>query len=207
MQAKDWTGVAKDIVMETPLTPAPEPQPTREHRTRLTPDTIHAVMEQTEHRWLTVDEILSVAETHRIDTDTKSLKKVLHGLFMSGKLEHKQVGPQEWYRYIAVNWRLRNSIIVNMEKLQRLNDWNTATAIKDEMYDKYNLLTVEYVQENLDTLVETDARMLAKAINGRRRYHYQAEHTPTPEKPKAEKPKADPKELLARVDALLGVQS
>ena len=205
MKAKDWTGIATDIVLETPLrseTPEPKPVETREHRSRLTPETIHAVMEQTDHRWLTVAEILTVATTQfRIEADTKSLNKVLHGLFMDGKLKHKQVGPQEWYRYIAVNWRLQNGITVNMEKLQRLNDWNTASRIKDEMYDKYNLLTVECVQEALDTLAETDTRMLVEVIDGKRQYHWRAKSEAT------EKPKADLANLLTEVDAVMGVRS
>ena len=206
MKAKDWTGIAKDIVADTPLHPEstePKPVDTREHRARLTHDTIYAIMEQMEKRWLKLDEILSIATTQfGVKADAKSLKKVLYDLFMSGKLKHKQVGPQEWYRYLAVNWRLRNCIVVNMERLQRVRDWSSASRIKDEMYDKYNLLTVEYVQEALDTLAETDDRMLTKVIDGKQHYHYRAESAPVPEKPKS-----DLQALLAEVDETMGVQS
>lgn len=199
MKAKDWVGVATSIVNDTPLTPPePKPEPIREHRARLTPATIHAVIEQMDRRWLKPSEILSVATTQfRIEAEPKALKKVLHGLFMSGKLADKQVGSQIWYRYLAVNWRLKNSIVVNMKKLQRLSEWNTASRIKDEMYDKYNLLTVECVQEALDTLAETDAQMGVEVVDGKRQYHYRVDSVP-------ENP-AKPKDLLSQVDALLGL--
>ena len=155
MKVKDWTGVATDIVKDTPLRPAPpEPKPveTREHRSILTPDTIHAVIEQMDRRWLKASEILSVATSQfQIEANLKSLEKVLHNLYTDGNLHHKQVGPQEWYQYASVNWRLRNRIVVNMRQLQRVRDWSPASRIKDEMYDKYNLLTVEIVSEALDT--------------------------------------------------------
>lgn len=196
----------KDIVADTPLTP-PEstPAPIREHRTQLTPDTLCAVIEQMDRRWLKPSEILSVATTQfRMEAAPKALKKVLHGLFMRGKLEHKQIGPQEWYRHLAVNWRLKNSIVVNMENLQRLNDWNTASRIKDEMYDKYNLLTVESVAEALDTLAEINPQMLIEVIDDTRHYHWKVKSAPAPEKPKA---KLNVQDLLAGVDARLEVQS
>ena len=148
MKAKDWTGVAKDITADTPLSP-PEPIHTREH---LKPS--HAGHNLCDHRAdgspvaRTCPRFFRYATPQLVQSEcgAKALKKVLHGLFMRGNLAHKQVGPQEWYRHLAVNWRLKNAIVVNMEKLQRRNDWNTADNIKDEMYDKYNLLTVEYVQ-------------------------------------------------------------
>ena len=201
MKAKDWIGVATSIVNDTPLTPTEAtPEPIREHRARLTPDTIYAVVEQMDRRWLKPSEILSVATTQfRIEADPKALKKILHGLFMSGKLADKQVGSQMWYRYLAVNWRLKNSIVVNMKKLQHLNDWNTASRIKDEMYDKYNILTVECVQEALDTLAETDAQICAEAVDGKRQYHYRVGSAPKP----PSKPKV--RDLLSQVDALLGL--
>lgn len=205
LKAKDWTGVATDIVSDTPLRSEPTPQPveTREHQSKLTPDTIHAIMEQMDRRWLSVDEILTVATSDfRVQADRKSLQKVLHGLFMRGALKDKQVGPQDYYRYLAVNWRLQNSITVNMEKLQRVRDYSPAWRIKDEMYNKYNLLTVENVTEALDTLAETDSRMLVAVIDGTRQYHWKVESAPAPEKPKG-----DLKALLADVDARLGVQS